>query len=216
MTLLYYDPIFLEHDTGDHPESADQIIPVVRHLNFVALDTLCKRPAWKSITLERLARVHSPDYVEAVKSLAAKGAGYIEPDTAVRRCVRRDRSFGSARFRRSIPQIATTRSHPILSFGVPSQYEDSARAEVIISAHGDHRCRASFCEGKVSHSIELGIRSTCSRSQTRNTSLGFKGVGCQQHSAQVLKPLATGAHRVQRNYGQNSCRASNLAEMKCM
>jgi acetoin utilization deacetylase AcuC-like enzyme len=83
MTLLYYDPVFLEHDTGDHPECADRIIPLVRHLNFVALDTRCTRPSWKPISLQRLARVHSLSYVQAVQAFAAGGGGRIEVDTVV-------------------------------------------------------------------------------------------------------------------------------------
>ena len=72
MTLLYYDPIFLEHHTGDHPECAGRIVPVVRHLSSAALDTQCSRPSWLPITLERLAHVHSPAYVKAVKAFCRK------------------------------------------------------------------------------------------------------------------------------------------------
>ena len=83
MTLLYYDPVFQEHVTGDHPENGDRILPVVRHLNFVALDTCCRRPAWEPASLERLRYVHTPDYVELIQRFAASGGGYIEPDTVL-------------------------------------------------------------------------------------------------------------------------------------
>lgn len=83
MTLLYYKPVFLEHDTGAHPECAGRIISVVRHLNFVALDTHCRRPSWRPITRERLARVHDPGYVDAVKAFGEQGGGHIEGDTVV-------------------------------------------------------------------------------------------------------------------------------------
>lgn len=83
MTLLYYDPVFQEHDTGDHPENGGRILPVVRHLNFVALDTCCKRPAWDSASAERLCYVHTREHVDAVQRFAEKGGGYIEEDTAV-------------------------------------------------------------------------------------------------------------------------------------
>ena len=83
MTLLYYDPVFLQHHTGDHPESADRIIPVVRHLNFVALDTQCARPSWQPVSLQRLSRVHSLSYIEGVEAFAAGGGGRIEMDTVV-------------------------------------------------------------------------------------------------------------------------------------
>lgn len=83
MTLLYYDPVFQEHDTGDHPENGGRILPVVRHLNFVALDTSCKRLAWDAASVERLCYVHTRQYVDSVKEFAAGGGGYIEDDTAV-------------------------------------------------------------------------------------------------------------------------------------
>ena len=83
MTLLYYDPIFLEHDTGRHPECADRIIPIARQLNSVALDAQCRRPAWQPVSLARIARVHALSYAEAVQAFASQGGGYIETDTVV-------------------------------------------------------------------------------------------------------------------------------------
>jgi hypothetical protein len=42
MTLLYCDPVFLEHDTGDYLQCAERIIPVVRHLHVLAFNAQCK------------------------------------------------------------------------------------------------------------------------------------------------------------------------------
>ena len=83
MTLLYYDPIFQEHCTGDHPENAGRILPVVRHLNFVALDTSCRRPSWQAASPQQLGLVHTPAYIESVKRFAEQGGGWIERDTVV-------------------------------------------------------------------------------------------------------------------------------------
>ncbi len=83
MTLLYYDPIFQAHKTGNHPENSGRILPVVRHLNFLALDTSCRRPAWDSASVDRLCYVHTPQYVESIKQFARRGGGYIETDTVV-------------------------------------------------------------------------------------------------------------------------------------
>jgi acetoin utilization deacetylase AcuC-like enzyme len=83
MTLLYYDPIFQEHRTGDHPENAGRILPVVRHLNFVALDTSCKRPAWQAARRKQVALVHTPEYIDSVQAFADQGGGWIEQDTVV-------------------------------------------------------------------------------------------------------------------------------------
>ncbi len=81
MTLFYYDPVFMEHDTGDHPESPGRLLPTVRHLNFVALDSMCSRPAWKLATEEQLCLVHTPAYVESLRQFAEAGGGWLDDDT---------------------------------------------------------------------------------------------------------------------------------------
>jgi acetoin utilization deacetylase AcuC-like enzyme len=83
MTLLYYDPLFLQHDTGDHPENAGRIIPAARHLNLVAQHFGCIRPAWQPLSAEALTRVHLSSYVETVRSLAERGGGLLDEDTVL-------------------------------------------------------------------------------------------------------------------------------------
>ncbi|MCA9189789.1 MAG: histone deacetylase [Pirellulaceae bacterium] len=83
MTLLYYDPVFLQHQTGSHPECPDRLPPVVRHLNFISLDAFCRRPAWEIATKQQLQLVHTPEYIHSVELFAAGGGGYIEQDTVV-------------------------------------------------------------------------------------------------------------------------------------
>jgi acetoin utilization deacetylase AcuC-like enzyme len=83
MTLLYYDPIFQTHATGDHPENARRLISVVRHLNFVGLDSSCKRPSWPPGTVDQVCLVHRRAYLDQVEKFAQQGGGYIEADTVV-------------------------------------------------------------------------------------------------------------------------------------
>ena len=83
MALLYYDRLFLEHDTGDHVETAARIIPAARHLNLVAAHFGCVRPSWCPLTPEELARVHDPDYIELIRRLAETGGGALDPDTVL-------------------------------------------------------------------------------------------------------------------------------------
>jgi acetoin utilization deacetylase AcuC-like enzyme len=92
MTLLYYDPEFLEHDTGSHPECAARIVPTMRHLDQVTMHAKCIRPAWSAASLEQLQLVHDAEYVDFVRRYAQSGGGYIEADTMV--C---PRSFDVAR-----------------------------------------------------------------------------------------------------------------------
>ncbi|TWU35857.1 Histone deacetylase-like amidohydrolase [Novipirellula artificiosorum] len=83
MTLFYSDPIFQEHETGDHPENAGRIMPVLRYMHFVSLDALCKRPAWDGATPEQLQLVHTPEHIAGVEQMAASGGGQLDPDTVV-------------------------------------------------------------------------------------------------------------------------------------
>jgi acetoin utilization deacetylase AcuC-like enzyme len=83
MTLLYYDPRFLEHDTGQHPERADRLQQVARHLQRTKLETRCGRPKWEPVTDDELALVHDLDYARGVRELARIGGGRIEMDTVV-------------------------------------------------------------------------------------------------------------------------------------
>ncbi len=80
-SLLYYDPIFLQHDTGSHPENAGRLRPL-EQLSFVT-DPQTPRPTWQSITPERLLRIHDAAHVEEVKRFAAAGGGQIEADTVL-------------------------------------------------------------------------------------------------------------------------------------
>jgi len=43
MTSLYYDPIFMGHLTGEHPERPARVLSVVRCLSFAGLDAALTR-----------------------------------------------------------------------------------------------------------------------------------------------------------------------------
>ncbi len=81
MTLLYYNPVFHEHDTGDHPENAGRLVPVLKKLSLMGLDSQCTRPSWQPASVERLGYVHTPGYIVSVDQFAAHGGGRIETDT---------------------------------------------------------------------------------------------------------------------------------------
>ena len=83
MTLLFYDPRVLEHETGNHPENARRIIPAARQLNQLAMHFGCVRPAWKPLTVKELASVHDFHNVESVRALAGNRGGFHDEDTVV-------------------------------------------------------------------------------------------------------------------------------------
>ena len=83
MTLLYYDPRFLEHDTGQHPEQPQRLRSIMARLEKVGLAADCERPKWEPATRERLERVHEPGHIDRISALAAQGGGLIDSDTMV-------------------------------------------------------------------------------------------------------------------------------------
>ena len=83
MTLLYYHPIFLEHNTGDHPENAGRLGPVLEKLKTSGLDARCVQPKWQPSTVERLGYVHPAEYIVSIEQYAAHGGGRIEADTVL-------------------------------------------------------------------------------------------------------------------------------------
>jgi acetoin utilization deacetylase AcuC-like enzyme len=83
MTLLYYDPRFLDHDTGNHPERPARLRQIVARLESTALMQQCARPNWEPASREPLERVHEPGHIENVEAMAARGGGHLDPDTIV-------------------------------------------------------------------------------------------------------------------------------------
>jgi acetoin utilization deacetylase AcuC-like enzyme len=83
MTLLYYHDRLLDHDTGAHPEQPARLAQVMSHLEREALVAQCRRENWQRISLQRLARVHKPEYAQQVEEFARHGGGRLEMDTVV-------------------------------------------------------------------------------------------------------------------------------------
>lgn len=80
-TAVYYHPRFLDHDTGQHPESAERLV-VCRHVLMAAdldLEWIEPRPA----SLTDIERVHDPAYVRELRLFAERGGGYLDADTVV-------------------------------------------------------------------------------------------------------------------------------------
>jgi acetoin utilization deacetylase AcuC-like enzyme len=84
MTLLYYSPRFLDHDTGDHPERPQRLVAIARELERTGLDRQCVRREWQPVSNERLARVHALGYADQLLAFERSGGGHVEADTVVR------------------------------------------------------------------------------------------------------------------------------------
>jgi acetoin utilization deacetylase AcuC-like enzyme len=83
MTLLYYDPRFLEHRTGAHPERPQRLEQIVAHLARTGVDKLCQSASCEPISDEDLNLVHSRAYASDLAAFAHAGGGHIEADTIV-------------------------------------------------------------------------------------------------------------------------------------
>ncbi len=78
--VIIYDPIYLEHDTGDHPERARRLshtLEVLREKGLLdELGVLAPPP----VQWEWLARVHRPDYIRFIERVCASGGGILTLD----------------------------------------------------------------------------------------------------------------------------------------
>ncbi|MBI5308089.1 MAG: histone deacetylase [Planctomycetes bacterium] len=84
MTLLIYDDVFLEHDTGyGHPENAKRLEGTIRHLKNGILWEPLKIEKPRPASLEEIARVHPQAYVNMIKQCADGGGDWLDSDTAV-------------------------------------------------------------------------------------------------------------------------------------
>jgi acetoin utilization deacetylase AcuC-like enzyme len=80
---LVYDPIYLEHDTGDHVENSRRLADAMAYLEQTGtkeqLTSLPARPA----SLEELELIHAREYISRVRSKAENGGGWLDPDTVM-------------------------------------------------------------------------------------------------------------------------------------
>ncbi len=83
MTLLYTDSLFLQHETGPHPESPDRLRAIGARLAETDLLSHCRPGSYRPLTAEIVAQVHSPRMVRSVEGMAMRGGGHLDPDTVV-------------------------------------------------------------------------------------------------------------------------------------
>ena len=79
--ILYSDPWFLRHETGQHPECPERLRRISAHLAATRLDRRFDRGTVRPATLEELGRVHGVGYIRQVEAWARAGGGHVEADT---------------------------------------------------------------------------------------------------------------------------------------
>jgi acetoin utilization deacetylase AcuC-like enzyme len=83
MTLLYTDPLFLKHDTGRHPETADRLRSITRRLDKSGLIQKCRPGSYQPLTEEAVGKIHSAKQIQSAKQVAQHGGGMLDADTIV-------------------------------------------------------------------------------------------------------------------------------------
>jgi acetoin utilization deacetylase AcuC-like enzyme len=83
MTLLYYDPLFLEHRVpAGHPERPERLVRVTGLLESRGLFERCTRPNWQPAGADRVGLVHQGTYIDFIESVSQRGGGRLDPDTS--------------------------------------------------------------------------------------------------------------------------------------
>jgi len=84
MTLLLYDDIYLEHDTGiGHPENSRRIENTINYLKSGSFfnQLTIKKP--RAASQEEINLIHPKAYIQTVKQIADSGGGWLDGDTVI-------------------------------------------------------------------------------------------------------------------------------------
>lgn len=76
-----YDPVYLEHDTGDHPENAERLRAVMARLEESGLKDRLVHIKPRAATLEEIGLVHSGEYIASIQAISKRGGGWLDGDT---------------------------------------------------------------------------------------------------------------------------------------
>ncbi|MGH7610845.1 MAG: histone deacetylase family protein [Candidatus Dormibacteria bacterium] len=83
--VLFYEDLFLEHDSPGHPESAERLRAITARLRSEPLlPESWWRPASEAATEEALRRVHSRSLLSQLQQLCNRGGGWVDSDTYCR------------------------------------------------------------------------------------------------------------------------------------
>jgi acetoin utilization deacetylase AcuC-like enzyme len=127
---VYYHPLFIEHETGDHPENKRRLTVAKKVLedSGLELEWLTPEPA----PVSAIARIHDLAYIDTVRTVAEEGGGWLDMDTVVS-----PKSYDAALLAAGAGMMAAERS---LAAG--------QNAFMLVRPPGHHACRArgmGFC-----------------------------------------------------------------------
>ncbi len=80
-TGIIYHPIYLEHETGGHPEKKERLSAILNRISSERLDVEFITP--KAATVDQVAAVHRRSYIDQVRAICEHGGGYLDIDTVL-------------------------------------------------------------------------------------------------------------------------------------
>ena len=78
-----YDPIYLKHDTGQHPENATRLEAIISHLEQTGLKQQLTFISPRPASTEELSLVHDKGYISHIQDVAQEGGDWLDADTVM-------------------------------------------------------------------------------------------------------------------------------------
>jgi acetoin utilization deacetylase AcuC-like enzyme len=82
-TALIYDPLYLAHTIGGHPENNRRLTTAMDVLERERLLERLAQPPARDATLEEIGAIHEQGYIHRVQQVAESGGGWLDMDTYV-------------------------------------------------------------------------------------------------------------------------------------
>jgi len=82
---VIYDPAYLNHNTGNHPENSRRLERILESVKSGDLGERIRMQKPLAASVEDVVRVHSREMVDHVKQLCESGARYVDMDTHISR-----------------------------------------------------------------------------------------------------------------------------------
>ncbi len=78
-----YSPIYLKHDTGQHPENAKRLMAIMAHLEKTGLKSKLVPILPRPVSMQELSLVHEKQHIARINDVAQKGGGWLDGDTVM-------------------------------------------------------------------------------------------------------------------------------------